>query len=195
VKGSVWIETGPAQPAFPELDGDVEVDVAVIGGGIVGITTALLLTEAGIRVVVLEADRLVHGVTSHTTAKVSSQHGLIYSRLRSRFGLEGARTYGEANEYALAWIADRVERDGIECDFRRRAAYAYAASPSERSQVQSEAEAAAAAGLPARMTDTVPLPFAVHGAVRFDDQAEFHVRRYLLALLDALTAAGCRIFE
>jgi glycine/D-amino acid oxidase-like deaminating enzyme/nitrite reductase/ring-hydroxylating ferredoxin subunit len=195
MKGSVWIETGPAQPAFPELDGDVEVDVVVIGGGIVGITTALLLTEAGARVAILEADRVAHGVTGHTTAKVTSQHGLIYDRLRSRFGLAGARIYGDANETALGWIADRVERDGIECDFRRRYAYAYAASPSERSQVQSEAEAAAAAGLPARMTDIVPLPFAVHGAVRFDDQAEFHVRRYLLALLAALTAAGCRIFE
>ena len=195
MKGSVWIETGPAQPAFPELDGDVEVDVAVIGGGIVGITTALLLTEAGIRVALLEADRLIHGVTGFTTAKVTSQHGLIYNRLRSRFGIEGARTYGDANETALAWIAERVARDGIECDFRRRAAYAYASSPSERSKVEAEAEAAAEAGLPARMTETAPLPWAVHGAVRFDDQAEFHVRRYLLALVDALTAGGGRVFE
>ena len=195
MNGSVWIETGPAQPTFPELDADVEADVVVIGGGIVGITAALLLTEAGVRVALLEADRLVHGVTGHTTAKVTSQHGLIYDRLRSRFGADGARIYGEANETALAWIAERVERDGIECDFRRRAAYAYATSSSERSEVESEAEAAAAAGLPASMTDTVPLPFEVDGAVRFADQAEFHVRRYLLALVDALTAGGCQVFE
>jgi glycine/D-amino acid oxidase-like deaminating enzyme/nitrite reductase/ring-hydroxylating ferredoxin subunit len=195
MKGSVWIETGPAQPDFPELDADVKADVAVIGGGIVGITTALLLTEAGVSVALLEADRLAHGVTGHTTAKVSSQHGLIYDQLRSRFGLEGARTYGEANEAALAWIAERVERDGIDCDFRRRAAYAYATSSSERSDVESEAEAAAAAGLPARMSESVPLPFEVEGAVRFDDQAEFHVRRYLLGLVEALAAGGCRIFE
>jgi glycine/D-amino acid oxidase-like deaminating enzyme/nitrite reductase/ring-hydroxylating ferredoxin subunit len=195
VKGSVWIETGPAQPAFPELDGDVRADVAVIGGGIVGITTALQLAEDGVAVALLEADRLVGGVTGHTTAKVTSQHGLIYDRLRSRFGIEGARTYADANETALAWIAERVERDGIDCDFRRRAAYAYASTSSERSQVEAETEAAVAAGLPARMTDSVPLPFATAGAVRFDDQAEFHVRRYLLGLVDALTAAGGQIFE
>jgi glycine/D-amino acid oxidase-like deaminating enzyme/nitrite reductase/ring-hydroxylating ferredoxin subunit len=195
MNGSVWIETGPVQPAFDELDGEARADVAVIGGGIAGITTALLLTEAGVRVVLLEADRLVHGVTGHTTGKVSSQHGLIYDRLRSRFGADGARTYGEANEAALAWIAERVEADGIECDFRRRTAYAYASSSSERAQVEAEAEAAAEAGLPAHLTDTVPLPFAGDGAVRFDRQAEFHVRRYLLALVDALTAGGCRIFE
>ncbi|MGZ8648224.1 MAG: FAD-dependent oxidoreductase [Solirubrobacteraceae bacterium] len=195
MKGSVWIETGPAQPEFAELEADVQADVAVIGGGLVGITTALLLTEAGVHVALLEADRLIHGVTGHTTAKVTSQHGLIYDQLRSRFGFDGARTYGEANESALAWIAERVERDGIECDFRRRAAFAYATSPSERPQVESETEAAAAAGLPARMTESVPLPFEVEGAERFDDQGEFHVRAYLLALVDALTTGGCRIFE
>ena len=195
MKTSVWIETGPAQPVFDELAGDVVADVAVIGGGIVGITTALLLTEAGAGVALLEADRLAHGVTGHTTAKVTSQHGLIYARLRSRFGLDGARTYADANETALAWIADRVERDRIDCDFRRRAAYVYATSSSERAQVEAETEAAAAAGLPAGMAEAVPLPFATDGAERFDDQAEFHVRRYLLALVDALAAGGCRIFE
>jgi glycine/D-amino acid oxidase-like deaminating enzyme/nitrite reductase/ring-hydroxylating ferredoxin subunit len=195
MKGSVWVETGPAQPEFPELEDQVRADVAVIGGGIVGITTALLLTEAGARVVLLEADRLVHGVTGHTTAKVTSQHGLIYDRLRSRLGADAARTYGQANEAALAWIAERVERDAIDCDFRRRVAYAYATSASERSQLESEAQAASAAGLPAWLSETAPLPFPVAGAVRFDDQAEFHVRKYLLALVEALASGDCRIFE
>jgi len=195
MKGSVWIETGPAQPRFAELDSDVRADVAVVGGGIVGITTALLLTEAGAQVALVEGDRLMHGVTGHTTAKVTSQHGLIYDRLRSRFGADAARTYGEANEAALDWIAQRVERDGIDCDFRRRVAYAYATSSSERSKIESEARAASDAGLPAWLSDTAPLPFEVAGAVRFDNQAEFHVRKYLTALVDALGAGGCRIFE
>jgi glycine/D-amino acid oxidase-like deaminating enzyme/nitrite reductase/ring-hydroxylating ferredoxin subunit len=192
---SVWIETAPSQPAFPRLDGDVRADVAVIGGGIVGVTTALLLAESGASVVLLEADRLGHGVTGHTTAKVSSQHGLIYARLRSRFGADGARVYAQANEQALAWIADRVRRHAIDCDFRRRSSYAYVTSPSARRDAEREARAAIEAGLPARLVDTTPLPFAVEAAVRFEDQAEFHVHRYLLALVAALTDAGCRIFE
>ena len=133
LRGSVWLQTGPRQPEFPQLEGDIRADVVVIGGGIVGITTAALLTEQGARVVVLEANRLGHGVTGHTTAKVSSQHGMIYARLRSRFGEAGARTYAEANEAALAWIADRVQRDAIACDFRRRPSYAYVTSASARS--------------------------------------------------------------
>ncbi|HEX8688727.1 MAG TPA: FAD-binding oxidoreductase, partial [Solirubrobacterales bacterium] len=120
---SVWIDTGPAQPARSRLQGRVRADVAVLGGGIVGITTALLLGEEGVDVVLVEAAGLARGVTGHTTAKVTSQHGMIYSRLRSRFGADGARAYAAANEAGLAWVAERADRDGIECDFRRRPAY------------------------------------------------------------------------
>jgi glycine/D-amino acid oxidase-like deaminating enzyme/nitrite reductase/ring-hydroxylating ferredoxin subunit len=194
---SVWLDTGPSQPAFPPLEEDVRADVAVIGGGIVGITTAVLLAEQGAGVVLLEADRLVHGVTGHTTAKVTSQHGMIYSRLRSTFGADGARTYAQANESALAWIAERVRRDGIDCDFRRRSAYAYVTEPSGRSQAEDEAQAAIEAGLPASLVESAPLPYGIEAAVRFEQQAEFHVRKYLLALVERLGRpdSGCTIYE
>ena len=194
--GSVWIETGPAQPQLPRLDADVHADVAVIGGGIVGITTALLLREAGASVALIEADRLAHGVTGHTTAKVSSQHGMIYARLHKRFGVDAARTYATVNERALEWIAARVHGDGIDCDFRRRPSYAYVTSSSKRSQAQQEAQAAADAGLPASLVHETPLPYPIEAAVRFDDQGEFHVLKYLLALVDRLAGDdGCQIFE
>jgi glycine/D-amino acid oxidase-like deaminating enzyme/nitrite reductase/ring-hydroxylating ferredoxin subunit len=183
---SVWVDTGPEQPSLPRLDRDLHTDVAVLGGGIVGITTALLLREAGLNVVLLEADRLARGVSGFTTAKVSSQHGLIYARLRSRFGAAAARTYGMANEAALAWIADRVERDKIACDFRRRSSYAYMSMGSGRSKLEEEVTAAAEAGLPASLVATTPLPYPVEAAVRFDGQAEFHPRKYLLALAGLL---------
>ena len=192
---SVWIETGPEQPALPELDHDVRADVAVLGGGIVGITTALLLAEAGAEVVLLEANQLARGVSGYTTAKVSSQHGLIYDTLRSNFGTDGARTYAQANEAALAWMAKRIEQDEIDCDFRRQPSYAYVTSSSKRSQVEDEVEAAVEAGLPASLVETTPLPYPVEAAVRFDDQAEFHVRKYLLALAERLPGDRCQVFE
>jgi glycine/D-amino acid oxidase-like deaminating enzyme/nitrite reductase/ring-hydroxylating ferredoxin subunit len=191
MSGSVWLETAPPQPEFARLDRDLTADVAVIGGGIVGVTTALLLHEAGARVVLLEANRLGHGVTGHTTAKVSSQHGLMYASLEAKHGAEAARLYGRANEGALAWIGGRVERDGIDCDFRRRSAYAYVTS--KRFDVENEARAAAAAGLPATLVETTPLPYDGAAAVRFDDQAEFHAHKYLLALAGQLPAEN--VFE
>jgi glycine/D-amino acid oxidase-like deaminating enzyme/nitrite reductase/ring-hydroxylating ferredoxin subunit len=192
---SVWIATGPRPPERPALDGDVHADVAVIGGGIVGITTALLLAEAGARVVLLEAGRLAGGTSGYTTAKVSSQHGLIYARLRSKHGAEAAERYGAANEAALAWIAARVRKDGIDCDFRRQPSFAYVASPQQRAKVEREAEAAIEAGLPARLVESTPLPCPVEAAVRFERQAEFHPRKYLLALAEQLAAAGAQAFE
>jgi glycine/D-amino acid oxidase-like deaminating enzyme/nitrite reductase/ring-hydroxylating ferredoxin subunit len=192
---SIWIDTGPEQPALPRLEEDVHADVVVIGGGIAGITTALLLKEAGVRVVLLEAGRLARGVSGYTTAKVSSQHGLIYARLRSKFGADAARAYGSANQAALEWIARRVERDGIDCDFRRRSSYAYVSRGGDRAQVEDEAAAAADAGLPAELTESTPLPYDVEAAVRFDDQAEFHARKYLLALAERLPGGGCEVFE
>ena len=189
VQRSLWIATGPEQPVHPELDHDVEADVAIVGGGIVGVTTALLLKEAGASVALLEADRIGQGVTGHTTGKVSSQHGMIYARLAETFGPEAARTYGAANEAALAWIAARVEADGIDCDFRRRSSYAYG----DRAQAEKEAAAAIDAGLPATLVDETPLPYAVDAAVRFDGQAEFHAHKYLLAL--AAQLEGCQVFE
>ncbi len=192
---SLWMASGPQPPALPELSGDVHADVAVLGGGIVGITTALLLKEAGVRVVLLEADRLGGGVSGYTTAKVSSQHGLIYARLRARFGADAARTYGQANETALAWIAARVAEHAIECDFRRRDAYAYVASQEQRGQIEREVAAAVEAGLPATLVETTPLPYPIAAAVRFAEQAEFHPRAYLLALAEQLSGDGCHVFE
>ena len=194
-QASAWIETGPAQPTFPQLAEEVRADVAVIGGGIVGITTALLLQQAGASVVLLEANRLALGVSGHTTGKISSQHGMIYARLRSRFGAAGARTYAQANDTALEWIADRIRRGAIDCDFRRRPSYAYVTSASARSQAEDETRAAREAGLPARLTRTTPLPYCVEAAVRVDNQAELHIRKYLLALVNGLVDAGCRVFE
>ena len=179
---SVWVDTASAAPPRPRLEGDVEADVVVIGGGIVGVTTALLLREAGASVVLLEATRIGLGVTGYTTAKVSSQHGFVYARTRSKHGADAARAYGEANEAALDWIAHRVSRDGIDCDFRRRPSYAYLSAGSSRAEAEREAEAAAEAGLPATLVDDTPLPYPVAAAVRFDDQAEFHALDYLNGL-------------
>ncbi len=192
---SVWIDSGPRQPQRPRIERPTEAFAVVIGGGLVGITTALLAQEAGAQVVLIEAGRLARGVSGYTTAKVSSQHGLKYAELASRHGPDAARTYGQVNEAALAWLAGRVERDGIDCDLRRQPSYAYVDSAAQRGRVEAEARAAIAAGLPASLVDDTPLPFPVAGAVRFDDQAEIHPRKYLLALAERLEAAGGEIYE
>jgi glycine/D-amino acid oxidase-like deaminating enzyme/nitrite reductase/ring-hydroxylating ferredoxin subunit len=191
---SLWLATGRAG-SYPALEGDARADVAVLGGGITGLCTAALLRREGLDVVVVDQHELGTGVTGHTTAKVSSLHGLTYSRLRSRFGDDGARAYGQANEHGIELIEQLAREHAIDCDWRRKPNYTYAAGDGDRRQVEQEAEAAAAVGLPATFVEDVPLPYPTHGAVRFDDQAEFQPYEFVMRLADALVADGCRVYE
>jgi glycine/D-amino acid oxidase-like deaminating enzyme/nitrite reductase/ring-hydroxylating ferredoxin subunit len=191
---SLWLDTTPATTYEP-LPGDVTADVCVVGGGITGLTAALLLKRAGRRVVVVDMDRVAAGVTAHTTGKVTSLHGLHYAGVRSHFGEDGARVYAEANEGALGLIAGLVRDGDIECEFRRKANLVYTEDPEALDGIRDEVEAAAAAGLAAEYTEETDLPWAVAGAVRVADQAEFHARRYLLALADEIHGDGSAIHE
>ena len=191
---SLWLATS-GEDAYPPLAQDVEVDVAVVGAGITGVTTALLLKRGGARVAVLEAGRVCAGTTGYTTAKVSALHAVTYTNLASRFGEEGARVYAAANEGGLERIAAFVEELGIDCDFRRKPNYTYAGSSQGLRELEREMEAARAAGLPVTFTDELDLPYPVAGAVGLADQAEFHPRRYVLALAQAVAGDGSHVFE
>jgi glycine/D-amino acid oxidase-like deaminating enzyme/nitrite reductase/ring-hydroxylating ferredoxin subunit len=191
---SVWIAT-TERAGFDPLDAPIEVDVAVLGAGIAGLTTALLLKQAGVRVAVLEAGGVCCATTGHTTAKVSAQHGLIYATLSSTVGEDGARAYAEANVAAIDLVDGLVREHGIDCDWERRPAYAYTEQDSQVSQIEREVDAAQAAGLVASYTEQTDLPWPVKAAVCFDNQAQFHPRRYCLALARLVDGDGSRVFE
>lgn len=191
---SLWIATAGAT-GYPPLTADVEVDVAVIGAGIAGLTTALALKRAGQRVAVLEAARVGTGVTGHTTGKVTSLHRLVYTELTRSHGAGTARVYGEANQAAVAHVARVVAEEEIECDFGSVANYTYAETDTTLPLVREEAELAARLGLPAAFTTEVPLPFGVKGAVRFDGQAQLHAVKYLQGLARAVHGGGSAVFE
>ena len=138
---------------------------------------------------------LPRGVTGHTTAKVTSLHTLIYHELTRTRGRDAARLYGEANEAALATIRRLCREHAIDCELSETHAYTFAAAEADVEQLDQEVEAALAIALPASHVDDVPLPFATHGAVRFAGQAQFHPRKYLLALTTRLENAGALVFE
>lgn len=193
--GSCWIATAP-DTAYPPLDADGrDVDVAVVGGGLVGLTTALLLARAGRSVAVLEAKRIGRQVTGGTTAKVTVQHGLIYGYLTETFGVEAARAYAESNLAGFRWIQEEVRGRQIDCDYETRASYVHTGDPERVPQLEREVEACIGAGLSASFQDTLPLPFPVRGAVRFDGQAQFHPLKYLAAQAEALRALGGHVHE
>src|SRR6187549_1706161 len=114
---SVWIATAPG-PAYPPLRGDLEVDVAIVGAGITGITAAGLLKAAGRKVAVLEAGRVARGVTGHTTAHVTEVIDHPFGKLIATFGLDGARLAIDATRASVEHIASTVRRRRLACDFK-----------------------------------------------------------------------------
>ena len=191
---SYWIASTEAA-THPPVEGRVETQVAVVGGGIAGLCTAWELARAGRSVAVIEAGRIVGGVTGNTTAKLTAQHGSIYAHLRDAFGPEAARQYADAQSGAVEHVADLASELQIDCEFERVPAYTYAESESGAEALREEAEAAREAGLDAEFTTETGLPFPVAGAVRVADQAQFHPRRFLLGLAADFTARGGRIYE
>ncbi len=195
---SLWIDTAPSatrrEPPLPR-----EADVLVLGAGIAGMTTAVLLAEAGRSVLVVEAAEVGSGVTGHTTAKLTAQHELIYQRVASRFGAAAAAAYGASQLAALDWVVRTAADHGIDCDLERTDSHVYTTDPARLGTLRAEVAAAVAAGMPADLVgaDAVDavLPVGAAGAVRFREQAQFHPRKWLLGLAAVLEAAGGRIVE
>jgi len=192
---SYWIETAPPGPLRAPLAGDITVDVAVIGAGIAGLSTARELARAGRSVAVLEADRIATGVTGHTSAKLSAQHTLIYEQLRSTRGSGAAELYGRSQLEAISHAAGIVAELGIDCDWEDTDSFTYTQEAGRAGELRAEADAARAAGLSAEYVTETDLPFPVVGAVRVTGQAQFHPRKYLLALTDDLLRHGAAVYE
>lgn len=181
---SLWAKNSVFEPR-ERLTQDESADVAVIGAGITGLLTAWFLQEAGLRVVVLEANRIAGGQTQNTTAKITAQHGYIYRPLIEKHGEDKAWQYAQANAAAIEDYRRIIRDKRISCAFEEQDAYLY--SRSNAALMRDEAEAARLLGLPSSFTENVPLPFPTAGAVKFARQAQFNPLQFLQVLARELT--------
>ncbi len=166
---SIW-GADVQMPHFPQLNQDVRTDVLIIGGGLAGLLCAWKLTRAGVDCLLIEEKRLMEGVSGRTTAKLTSQHGLIYGKLLRKFGPEKARLYWQANEEALAEFAALSQK--ADFDFVPEKNYIYATGDTKK--LEAEMAAYEQLKIPAQWESTLPLPFPVAGALCFPNQAQFH---------------------
>ena len=148
---SLWEQTS-GHTGFGHLEQDAKTDVLIIGGGIAGVLCAYLLHQAGVLYLLLEAETIGGGITKNTTAKITSQHGLIYDKLIRKFGAGQAKQYLDANEAALQKYRELCR--GMDCDFEEKTAYVY--SLNDRRKIERELDALEKLGVPGEFTDRLP---------------------------------------
>jgi glycine/D-amino acid oxidase-like deaminating enzyme/nitrite reductase/ring-hydroxylating ferredoxin subunit len=181
---------------YPALDGaGPAVDVAVVGGGVTGLTTALELLARGRRVVVLEAHTVGSGSTGRSTGKVTSQHGANYRSLVGRHGREVAGAYATCSQEAVHRVGTLIDEHGIDCDAEVVAGHVHTQTAGTGQALAEEARVAASLGLPARLVTEAPVPYPVVAAVRFEDQLQLDPWRYVDGLAAAVTRAGGTVHE
>jgi len=192
---SYWIDSLGNTTEYPVLNEDLKVDIAIIGGGITGISCAYLLKKEGFKVAILEADRIIHGTTGHTTAKITSQHELIYNKIKTQISQELAQQYADANESAIREIKKVIDDNQIDCDYVSQSAFVYTQQDKNVQKINDELEAAASLGIKASYVGEIPFPIKIKAGMRFDNQAQFHPGKYLVSLVKHIPDNGSHIFE
>ena len=178
---SLWSRTADIAER-KALGTDCRTDVLIVGGGIAGILCAYKMECAGIPYILAEAETVCSGITRNTTAKITCQHGLIYSRLIKEYGVEKARMYFEANRAALKEY--RILCKNIDCDFEEKDSYVY--SVSDRKAIEKEVKSIEELGFTADFTEETSLPFDIAGAVRFPNQAQFNPMKFISSISEGL---------
>lgn len=191
---SIWIENIPRIDSNGTLEENTNADVCIIGGGICGVTTAYYLAKKGYRVIIIEKGEIAHGVTGHTTAKITSQHGLIYHYLSNKYGIKFAQKYFEANEDAIKNIKQIVEENGIDCDLKSEENYIYTCNRQDIQKIKEEAEALKYININSEETVEADLPFKVLDAVKFKNQAQFNPMKYIKGLVKTILDNNGRIY-
>jgi glycine/D-amino acid oxidase-like deaminating enzyme/nitrite reductase/ring-hydroxylating ferredoxin subunit len=191
----LWKDTALRNRAVERLEGSKEAEVVVIGGGITGLTTALILAEAGKKVIVLEASTIGDGTTGYSSCHLTTDIDEEYRSISSDFNDEITEIVAESRKTGIAFIEKISKEKNIDCDFQRVSGYWYTEMAEDVSKLKEEFEAALKTGLEISMVNNVPLPFPVKKGLKFENQAQFHSQKYLNGIADYLKGKGCELFE
>ena len=183
------------RPRYPSITRDQRFDVAIIGGGITGVTAALLLKRGGLRVAVIEAQRIGDGVTGATTAHLTTMLDARYADLRKTFGQEKTKLVVDSVRHAIRSIGRLASEHGIACDYVTVPGFLYAEPGQDTVAIEAEIETMRSLGLPVSAVSSIPLPIAPAAALRVEEQAQFHPLKYLVGLAGQIEGDGSAIFE
>lgn len=182
-------------PSFPRLEQDIKTDIGIVGGGITGITLAYLLSAEGFSVTVIEASTLLSGTTGNTTAKITTQHGLIYDELINHYGVEGAKLYYDANDRARQFMKETIEVNQIAANFTEASSVLYTTEGDNVKKLEHEYEAYEKLNIPSELTNNSELPFGTRQVLKLKKQAHFHPLHYLTYLIEQCMERGVQFYE
>jgi glycine/D-amino acid oxidase-like deaminating enzyme/nitrite reductase/ring-hydroxylating ferredoxin subunit len=190
---SFWNQTGQ-KTHYPRLSESISTDVLIIGSGITGVTTAYCLAQKGLKPALIEAGGLCDGTTGNTTGKVTVQHGVIYYKIKKKYGPEAARDYAASQKSALEFVKNTVDKESIDCQLAENTAYIYAVNDNEWDTLEKEYKAAVEAGIDAELIKNSPFPPGNTGLLGFRGQYVFHPVRYINGLAGAAVRMGAVIY-
>lgn len=179
---------------FESLNTNISADVCIIGAGIFGLTCGYYLSKCGLNVVILDKDDISRKTTGHTTAKVTSQHGLFYTYLVDTYGDQFAKDYLLANEDAIENIKNIIDTENINCNFEKQSSFVYTTDVSEVSKIKTEVDYVNKLGFPANFVTKTGLPFDIAGGIQFKNQAQFNPIKYVNGLSDCIIRNNGKIY-
>ncbi len=171
---------------------NMDCDYLIIGGGLTGLTCLYFLSKEGLNPVLIDAGRIGYGSTGRNTGKVTCQHGYIYSRIAKKYGLEKAARYYEINNKAIGFIEKLSQDLNIDCQFKRLPAYLFTRDSYFVSKLQKEYELYQKLSIDCSYEKDIPVPVSVHGALKMNNQAQFHPKRFADALAEEAEKMGHR---
>ena len=190
---SYWVQT-TTRPNFLKLEKELNTDVCIIGAGITGIMTAYMLLDSGLKICLIDKGEICSGVTENTTAKITSQHNLIYRYLEDTFGEEFSKKYLKSNEEAINEIEGIVKKEQIDCEFKRTDNYIYTCTDEYVQRIKDEADTLKRLGLEVELIDKIDLPFEIKLAIKAPNQAKFHPLKYLYKIVEILEQNNVEIY-
>lgn len=184
---SIWDDTIQKTPKYNKLNKDINTYVCIIGGGITGISTGYMLHKNNVDFVLLEKNKVCNNTTKFSTAKITSQHGLIYSDIAKKYGLKYAKLYLEANNEAISNIKEIVQKENIDCDFTEQDSYIFTQKMQYKENINNEAQILAKLGFNGfEVLNSIELPINTSYAIKFKNQAKFNPKKYTLSLANLI---------
>ena len=193
---SLWLKSINSNKKYESLNQDIKTDILIIGAGLTGVTIGYYLSKKGYDVTIIDKSLVGEGTSGYTSAKITSEHGLIYKYLLESKGYNFAKLYFDANQEGLNNIIDIINNENINCDLERKSSYIYAEKLEEKEKLKEEFNAVMKINNKiAKLKEKLDIPIKNYGGLEFKNQAQFNPSKYLLGLINIIIQNKGKIYE